>query len=60
MAYENSGGGAAKRYAQCESSRDMFLQRGRDAAELTIPMLLPPDGHSSSTIYQTPLSGSWC
>ena len=57
MAYENSGGGAAKRYAQCESSRDMFLQRGRDAAELTIPMLLPPDGHSSSTIYQTPYQG---
>ena len=57
MAYENSGGSAAKRYAQCETSRDMFLQRGRDAAELTIPMLLPPEGHSSSTIYQTPYQG---
>ena len=54
---ENTDGNAAKRYAQCESSRDTFLQRGRDAAELTIPMLLPPDGHSSSTIYQTPYQG---
>ena len=57
MALENGDGEAAKRYAQCESSRDAFLQRGRDAAELTIPTLLPPEGHSGSTVYQTPYQG---
>lgn len=57
MALENGNGVAAKRYAQCESSRDAFLQRGRDAAELTIPTLLPPEGHSGSTVYQTPYQG---
>ena len=50
MALEISEGTAAKRYAMCETSRDVFLQRGRDAAELTIPTLLPPDGHSGSTV----------
>jgi hypothetical protein len=54
---ENTEGGAAKRYAQCETGRDTFLHRGRESAELTIPTLLPPDGHSSSTIYQTPYQG---
>ena len=57
MALENSTGSAAKRYAQCEASRDSFLHRGREAAELTIPMLLPPDGHSGSTVYATPYQG---
>lgn len=57
MALENGDGVAAKRYAQCEASRDAFLQRGRDAAELTIPTLLPPEGHSGSTVYQTPYQG---
>ena len=50
----NEGTGVAKRYAQLESSRDAFLQRARDAAELTIPTLLPPEGHSGSTVYATP------
>ena len=57
MALEISEGTAAKRYAMCETSRDVFLQRGRDAAELTIPTLLPPDGHSGSTVYATPYQG---
>lgn len=50
----NEGTGVAKRYAQLESTRDAFLQRARDCAEITIPTLMPPDGHSGSTIYQTP------
>lgn len=50
----NEGTGVAKRYTQLESSRDAFLQRARDAAELTIPTLLPPEGHSGSTVYATP------
>lgn len=44
----------AHRYAQLESSRHTFLERGRDAAELTIPTLLPPQGHSGSTVYKQP------
>lgn len=48
------GKGVADRYAQLESSRDAFLQRARDAAELTIPTLMPPQGHSGSTVYATP------
>lgn len=44
----------AGRYSQLESHRHSFLERGRDSSELTIPTLLPPDGHSGSTIYKTP------
>lgn len=50
----NEGTGCAKRYAQLESNRDAFLQRARDAAEITIPTLMPPEGHNGSTIYKTP------
>lgn len=50
----NEGTGCAKRYAQLESVRDAFLQRARDAAEITIPTLMPPDGHNGSTVYKTP------
>lgn len=50
-------GYAAQKYAQCEADRDTFLQRARDAAELTIPHLMPPDGHTGSTIYKTPFQG---
>ncbi len=44
----------AHRYAQLESERHTFLERGRDASELTLPTLLPPQGHSSATVYKTP------
>lgn len=44
----------AGRYSQLESHRHSFLERGRDASELTIPTLLPPDGHTGATLYKTP------
>lgn len=44
----------AGRYTQLESHRHSFLERARDASELTIPTLVPPDGHSGSTLYKTP------
>lgn len=44
----------AGRYAQLEAARDAFLRRAREAAVLTIPTLVPPDGHSGSTEYDTP------
>ena len=50
-------GTVARRYSQLESERDTFLERGREAARLTIPTLLPDEGHSSSTVYSTPYQG---
>ena len=38
---EQDVGTVAKRYSQLEAERDTFLERGRDAAKLTIPTLLP-------------------
>ena len=37
-----------------EADRDAFLTRARAAAELTIPTLMPRDGHTSQTQYDTP------
>ena len=34
-----------------------FLNRAREASELTIPYLVPPDGHNESTTYPTPFQG---
>ena len=48
---------AQKFYSSCESSRSTFLSRAREASELTIPFVLPPDGASSSTTYSTPFQG---
>ena len=47
---------AAKLYEDMARDRDVYLQRARDSASLTIPMLMPPQGHSSSTVYDQPYS----
>ena len=47
-------GAVAKRYTQLESERTTFLARARDVAELTIPTLMPPEGHSGSSVFTTP------
>lgn len=44
----------AGRYSSLEAHRHTFLQRARDASELTIPTLVPPEGHSGSTLYTNP------
>lgn len=54
---EQDVGTVAKRYSQLEGERDTFLERGRDAAKLTIPTLLPDEGHSSVSLYATPYQG---
>ena len=54
---ESSSETAQHLYTQLEASRDPFLRRGREASELTIPYVLPPDGSSSSTEYKTPFQG---
>ncbi len=40
---------AAERYMALSVDRENFLKRGREAAILTIPSLLPPEGFSSSS-----------
>lgn len=47
-------GSAKSLYSSMENNRFTFLRRARDSAELTIPTLMPPQGHSQSTIYPTP------
>ncbi len=44
----------ASRYTELESERQIFLTRSRDCSELTLPYLIPPEGHSASTIFPTP------
>lgn len=48
---------AAGRYSQLESLRDPFLQRAREASKLTIPGLIPEDGHTGTTKLYTPFQG---
>ena len=47
-------GDLAKRYEQLETERTSFLARAREVATLTIPTLMPPEGHSGSSVYATP------
>jgi Bacteriophage head to tail connecting protein len=44
----------AQRYGQLEAERLTFLNRGRRAAELTIPTMLPKEGHTATSDFQTP------
>lgn len=45
---------ASQLYSQLRGARDPYLRRARDNARLTIPTLMLPDAHSSSTEYPTP------
>lgn len=47
----------AKRYENLSSLRTTYLERAREAAKLTIPSLVPDEGHSSSTRFYTPYQG---
>jgi hypothetical protein len=44
-------------YSSLESDRDPFLRRARDCSSLTLPTLIPAEGHSHVTIYPTPFQG---
>lgn len=48
---------AKSRYEKLKTERDPYLRRGRDAAELTIPALLPPEGSTGATELPTPFQG---
>lgn len=45
---------AQGRYAALLSERDPFLRRAEDAAKLTIPTLLPPEGYNGSSKLDQP------
>lgn len=45
---------ARQRYASLEGQRETVLTRGRDAAKLTIPGLLPESGHHQTQSLPTP------
>jgi hypothetical protein len=45
---------AHDRYEALVTTRDPFLQRARQAAEVTIPALMPPEGHSGTSELLTP------
>lgn len=49
-----SEGTVAARYSKLETTRNPYLRRARDAAKLTIPMLMPPSGNSGATKFVTP------
>jgi len=44
----------ASRYAKLENNRRPFLDRAREASKLTIPGLLPPEGHDKTQSFSTP------
>lgn len=47
----------AKKYENLSSHRTTYLERAREAAKLTIPSLVPDEGHTSSTKLYTPYQG---
>lgn len=47
-------GNAASRYSKLETLRTSYLKRARDASQLTIPSLVPPQGASSATELYKP------
>ena len=48
---------AKSRYTSLHSTREPFLRRGRNYAALTIPSLLPPNGHNSTADLPQPSQG---
>lgn len=47
----------AGRYAVLAEERLQFLNRARECAKLTIPTLIPPEGATKTTIFETPYQG---
>ena len=41
-------------YQKMQLNREIYLNRARDSAELTIPYLYPPSGANEATEYTTP------
>ena len=45
------------RYESLKSRREPFLTRARECSAITIPALLPPQGHNSHTVLPAPYQG---
>jgi len=45
------------RWTKLDTERNYVLKRGRDCADLTIPSLLPPQGHKENSDLPTPYQG---
>ena len=45
------------RYNQYARNRELFLERGRECTQYTIPTLIPEEGHSATSRYYTPFQG---
>ena len=45
---------AQERFTQLDQGRSVILDRVREAAELTIPALMPPEGHTEQSDLPTP------
>lgn len=54
MEYDQEKSSVAQRYTHLQTTRESYLRRARDASKLTIPSLIPPEGHSDATVYETP------
>jgi hypothetical protein len=52
-----TGKSIAGRYQQLTGARTAVLNRARAAAKLTIPSLMPPDGHTETADLPTPFQG---
>ena len=54
---KGSMGTIASRWFKLDSNRTSMLQRQRSCAELTVPSLLPPSGHTETQTLPTPYQG---
>lgn len=52
--HEEDGETCKELYERLSNDRWQFLDRARQCSELTLPTLIPPQGHSSSTVFRTP------
>lgn len=58
MKEKTAGKGSLKaKYERGWTERQQFLDRARQCAELTLPTLIPPEGHTHTTKYYTPWQG---
>jgi hypothetical protein len=48
---------ARSRYEMMKRKRDPYLRRARDCAALTIPALMPPEGHNEFAVLPEPYQG---
>ena len=53
----NSPTTVKSRYEQLATKREQYLERAREASELTLPFLIPPQESNETRTYATPMQG---